>query len=192
MVRLKSLPDGPHLTTGEIDLRPPRREELPLYARWWADPVVCYGFCSEPRSLDELRQAFPEAEDDARGYGHWMEFVIEVQGRPAGLIWLSHHDLETGTCLMGILIGESRHRLRGIGRQAIRLLAGWAFEMLGLRRIDLIVRDDLVPAIRCYEAAGARLSEIETHVSLWEGEVVLLRRMSLRPNGPTPADGQAE
>jgi RimJ/RimL family protein N-acetyltransferase len=165
------------LEDGPLRLRPPRREEVELYARWWADEEVAFGFCCEPRPAEELAAAFPEMAAEARDTGHWLDYVMEVDGRPVGLIWLSRWDLDAGACELNILIGEPESRLQGVGRRAVRLLCAWAFPTMGLRQIRLCPREDHVPAIRSYRAAGARLGEVLPEVMSWRGETVCFREL---------------
>lgn len=168
---------GPVLEGGDLRLRPPRQEEAALYARWWADDEVTFGFCCEPRTEAELAAAFPELEAEARDTGHWIDFVIEAAGRPVGYIWLCRWDLEAHSADLNLLIGEAEYRRRGIARRAIRLLCRWAFPAMELRRINISPREDHLPAIRCYQGLGARMGEIEPDVMVWRGETVCFREM---------------
>jgi RimJ/RimL family protein N-acetyltransferase len=167
------------LLDGDLRLRPPRLEEADLYARWWADEEVLFGFATEPRSAEEIRAAFPEMEAEARDIGHWIEFVMELAGRAVGSIWLSHWDLDAATCELNILIGEPELRSRGLARRAIRLLCRWAFREMDLRRIYLCPREDHLPAQRSYTGAGARTGEVREQVVPWRGEIVCFREMYL-------------
>jgi len=169
------------LMEGDLRLRPPRREEAALYARWWQDDEVCFAFCCEPRTEADLAAAFPELEAEARDIGHWIDYVIEVGGRPIGSIWLSRWDLDAATCDLNILIGEPEYRRQGLSRRAIRLLCAWAFPTMELRRINLCPREDHIPAVRCYLGAGARLDGIEADVSTWRGDVVCYQRLYFLP-----------
>src|SRR5687768_6240392 len=65
------------LVEGNLRLRPPRREEASLYARWWADEEVRFAFCSEGRTADDIAAGFPELEAEARDIGHWIDFVMD-------------------------------------------------------------------------------------------------------------------
>ena len=177
------------LTEGDLTLRSPRREEVELYARWWADEEVCFGFACEPRSAEDLDAAFPELEAEARDTGHWSDFVIELEGRPVGSIWLSHWNLDAATADLNILIGEPELRRRGLARRAIRLLVPWAFREMELQRILLCPRDDHVPAIRCYRALGARYGELQPDVVNWRGEVVCFRELILHREDWLPEPG---
>lgn len=169
------------LVEGDLRLRPPRPEEASLFARWWADPEVSFGFCSEPRTAESIREAFPELAAEARDIGHWIDFVIEANGRPIGSIWFSHWDLDAASCDLNILIGEPEFRSQGYARRAIRLLSRWAFPTMELRRIYLCPREDHIPAIRCYESVGAKTSGIREEVVSWRGETVCFREMYLTP-----------
>jgi len=97
--------------------------------------------------------------------------------RAVGSIWLSHWDLDARTCELNILIGEPEMRGQGLARRAIRLLCGWAFRRMDLRRIYLCPRDDHIPAQRSYAGAGARMGEVREEVVTWRGETVCFREM---------------
>jgi RimJ/RimL family protein N-acetyltransferase len=178
------------ISDGNLRLRPPRRDEAELYARWWADDEVTWGFCSEPRSAEQIAAAFPELEAEAADIGHWIDFVMEADGRAVGSIWLSHWDLDTRTIDLNILIGEPELRRQGLARRAVRLLTDWAFRNMDLARIKLCPREDHVPAIRSYMAAGAHLGELEPDVVSWRGETVCFRELYFLPadfpHHPTP------
>lgn len=169
------------LVEGDLRLRPPSLAEAELYARWWDDPEVQFGFCCEARSAADIRDAFPEMVAEARDIGHWIDFVIEVNGRPVGSIWLSHWDLDAAVADLNVLVGDPELRGRGVARRAIRLLAAWAFPTMELRRIFLCPREDHLPALRCYRAAGARLGDIREEVVAWRGETVCFRETYLLP-----------
>jgi RimJ/RimL family protein N-acetyltransferase len=167
------------LRDGPLTLRAPRREEAELYARWWSDEEVLWGFCAEPRTAAEILAAFDELEHEARDIGHWIDWVIEIDGRPAGYMWFSHWDLDAKTIDMNLLLGEPEFRRHGWGRRAIRLLAKWAFPAMELERIYLCPREDHVPALRSYLAAGAHVGELREDVMSWRGETVVFRETYL-------------
>lgn len=165
------------LEDGELRLRPPRREEAGLYARWWADPEVQFGFCSPARSEADIAEAFPEMENEARDIGHWIDYVVELAGKPVGYVWLSHWDLDARTAELNLLIGEPEYRSRGLSRRIIPLILAWAFPTMDLARVSLCPREDHVPAIRSYRAAGARMGDICPDVMPWQGETVCFREL---------------
>jgi RimJ/RimL family protein N-acetyltransferase len=185
-------PTAPPLAAGPLRLRPPCLEEASLYASWWQDEETLFGFCCEPRSADQIAAALPELEAEARDAGFWSEYVIDLHDRPIGSAWISRWDPDTGTCDLNVLIGEPEFRRQGTGREAVRLLAAWAFHTLDLERVDLCPRDDHIPAIRCYLRAGARLGDVCHEVVLWRGETVCFRRLSFYRADFFPGECAAE
>ena len=171
---------GPYLTDGEISLRPPRRSEVAVYAGWWADPVVQWGFCQEGRSAPEMADALEELGGEAASIGHWLDLVIEWRGTPVGYVWLHRWDLEARECELNILLGESGTRGQGIGRRAIRCVCAWAFPTMELERISLHPREDHWPAAQCYRAAGAHEGGIDPVPVEWQGNPVFFREFFFR------------
>ncbi len=126
-------------------LRPGRPEDAerlfqirnePLVLRWWGNA-----------DIDEIGEEFIEAE---RG------FVVEAEGEVVGAI--QYHE-ETEPMYrhagMDIFLTTSRHG-RGLGAEAIRLLARHLFEERGHHRLTIDPAADNAPAIRAYEKAGFR------------------------------------
>lgn len=58
------------------------------------------------------------------------------------------------TAELGIFIGESDRRGKGLGTEAVSLLVGYGFQMLNLRKIWLKVSGNNVSARRVYELLG--------------------------------------
>lgn len=52
------------------------------------------------------------------------------------------------------MVGERDARGKGLGTEAILLVLQYAFETLGLHRVELGVRADNEVAIRCYRKIG--------------------------------------
>jgi RimJ/RimL family protein N-acetyltransferase len=58
------------------------------------------------------------------------------------------------TAHLGILIGDRNRRGKGIGRDAVKLLLGYAFDTLNLRRIEMRVLASHDAAVKLYETSG--------------------------------------
>jgi [ribosomal protein S5]-alanine N-acetyltransferase len=58
-------------------------------------------------------------------------------------------------------------RGRGLGREITRLVLAWAFDVLGVHRIELEVVADNAAAIRCYQACGFREEGIRRQAGLY-------------------------
>lgn len=71
-----------------------------------------------------------------------------------GFIDLSGFDWLARSAWVAIGIGEPAFRGRGLGSEAMQLLARFAFEQLNLHRINLTVFEYNLPALRSYQKCG--------------------------------------
>lgn len=63
-------------------------------------------------------------------------------------------DFTCKTCELGIYIGNKNHRGLGLGKKSLKLLISHAFVDLGLRKINLKVREDNIVAVELYKKLG--------------------------------------
>jgi len=111
----------------------------PAVSRWWNDPVP----------VDEI------AKDLAGDYGEAV-FVIEVDGEVAGAIQYCEEN-EPDYRHAGIdLYLAGRHQGKGLGREAITVLATYLFDVRGHHRLTIDPAADNTAAIRAYERIGFR------------------------------------
>jgi RimJ/RimL family protein N-acetyltransferase len=144
------------LRAGTTVLRPLATEDAEHVVRWRSRPEVAAElFASKPPTRGEHDAWFAslKARTDR------LEFVIVDDGAPVGTIGLSQIDLGAHTAEYGILIGEDTARGRGIAEAASRLVIQFAFESLGIERLDLMLFADNAPARRLYEKLGFVLRE---------------------------------
>jgi diamine N-acetyltransferase len=147
---------APHLiVTGErVALGPLRQDLVPVYARWVTTLEVARGVGSTVVYTVETERAWYEeaAKPDPR------QALFTVYDRldlaPIGTTGLTGIDHRHGTATFGIMLGERRGQ--GLGTETTRLVLDWAFTVLGLHNVDLVVFAWNKPAIRCYEKAGFR------------------------------------
>ena len=84
---------------------------------------------------------------------------------------------------IGMVIGSAEDRGKGYGTEALLLLARFAFQSLGLERIEREVHMDNAAAKRCYEKAGFVLEGVKRHAYYNDGHFTDLGMMSLiRPD----------
>ena len=130
---------------------------------------------------DNLRDFFPHpyTEDDARVFirkcraeNPQLTFVIEYQGNTAGCIGLvKQTDIYRLTAEIGYWIGEPYWGL-GIATASVNLVAGYAFNHLGLVRIFTGVFDFNRASQRVLEKAGFRLEGIFENSVLKNGKII--------------------
>jgi [ribosomal protein S5]-alanine N-acetyltransferase len=141
------------LTDGRVTLRDWEDPDASFYVRAARDPEI-QRWTTEPPDLTEdgLRRALARRRAQPEPP---PAFVITdaVSGEPAGNIALAIHDPPSG-------MGEAMYwvaadfRGRGLASAALRLLCGWAFVELGLRRIELVTDPENAASRRVAEAAG--------------------------------------
>lgn len=99
-----------------------------------------------------------------------------VSGEVLGEVVLHEWDPAARSCTFRTLIGP-RGRDRGVGTEAVRLVVGYAFEQLGLRRIQLEAYAFNHRALRVYEKVGfvreGLRRETEFKNGAWVDEVVM-------------------
>ncbi len=140
---------------GELVLLRPRvDDDLALFARWHGNPDVRHWLhMSEmpTQTLELERQRWQIARNDPTR----LSFVIEtLDGVPIGNIVLIGVDPVHRRAELGIAIGEKGDWGRGYGTDAIRVVLRFAFEVLNLRRVELITDIDNERGIRAYEKCG--------------------------------------
>jgi aminoglycoside 6'-N-acetyltransferase len=142
------LPSAPTITTARLRLRPPVESDVPLLARILAEPPVARFWPSHDEA--SVREDFVEGDEDL------TVFVIEHEGRVAGLIQFSDEDdpqyrhatvdLFVGTAFQG----------RGLGREAIAAVIDHLFGERGHHRIVIDPAAHNARAIAVYESVGFR------------------------------------
>jgi RimJ/RimL family protein N-acetyltransferase len=147
---------APHLiVTGERVAFGPLREDLiPVYANWLTTLEVACGVGNTVIYTVEAESTwYEEAAKPDPG-----QALFTIYDRfdlvPIGTTGLTNIDHRHGTATFGIMLGERRGQ--GLGTEATRLMLDWAFTVLGLHNVDLLVFAWNRPAIRCYEKAGFR------------------------------------
>jgi diamine N-acetyltransferase len=111
---------------------------MPAYGAWSPIP-----FASREKGFEK------HLEDDDPSY-----FVIEVDDKVIGEIFLHHKHRHWGTTQFGIGIYDPDYVGKGYGRDALNVLLRWAFRIQGYRRVTLTVGASNERAIRVYQACG--------------------------------------
>ncbi len=141
----------------KVELGPVQREYLPKYIEWLNDwevnrfltPGGPYLF-----NLDDETDWFEQRRKDKNS----MVFAILAlpEKQLIGNCGLQNLDWKNRTAVFGIFIGDKDYWNKGYGSDATRTLLRFAFEQLGLNRVELDVYDFNPRAMRAYEKAGFR------------------------------------
>ena len=167
------------------------RLTLPALPALRGERVILRGF-RESDTDDRLRHPIdPEEEDgygsswrrewDGRRY-HTREHLAAAARRPpdpGAYTWAVEYDSQ---CIgsTGLRVDPDQHRAtytvglfvaglrgHGLGREVTRLVLSWAFEVLGVHRVELEVAAGNNRAINCYLACGFRQEGVRREAELY-------------------------
>ena len=91
----------------------------------------------------------------AREAGHQAAFAVvdADDGELLGSIDLRMHPGDPAIGELGYMVGP-KARGRGVAAQAVELLTAWAFDSLGVERMEILVDPRNEPSVRVAESAG--------------------------------------
>jgi RimJ/RimL family protein N-acetyltransferase len=145
------------LRTERLDLRALEPGDGPLLAACNNDPAVRLTFFTHtPTSVAR------EEERISRLYGPGADhlplaIVVREEARAIGVTALHRLDLVSGAAVFSICITSEPHRSRGFGSEATEAMMRWAFQVLGLHRVQLHVWTENEAAVRAYRRVGFEL-----------------------------------
>mgnify|MGYP002732763951 CR=1 FL=1 len=148
----------PNLRGEKVLLRPYRAEDLHDICAWAND--------TETTQYLSRIFWFPQTAQDTEGFLNMMltpsrDRAAFVMADPVteeywGQVDVFTIDWQNRAGEIGMVMGKSDMRSRGIGTEALMLLQDYVFGTLGLHRVEIEVHADNARARRCYEKAGFR------------------------------------
>ncbi len=141
------------MLTGErVTLRPLRREDHEPLWRAGQDPLFWARTSAAPLVPEPL-EAYVERRAGRTPDAGDAAFAVDHDGRLVGHASLFHVDPLARHAEVGLsLLVEARGR--GLGRDALQVLVGYAFRSRNLRRVHLQTLAANEAALRCYRAVG--------------------------------------
>ena len=145
----------PPLVDDVVALRPWRESDVPAQLRAFGDPLFLRFSDWAPLTAADARRNLAEQEK-ARRSGEQIELAV-VESRDhdvvLGGVSLNNVDLPQGRAAVGYwLAAEARGR--GVATRSVRLLARWAFEDLGIARLELTCGPDNHASQRVADRCG--------------------------------------
>jgi diamine N-acetyltransferase len=133
-----------------IRLRALEREDLGFVHALNNDSrIMSYWFTEPYEALVELRDIYDRHVHDNRE----RRFVIEADGEPAGIVELVEIDYIHRGAEFQIIVHPA-HQGRGYAREATRRALDYAFAVLNLHKVYLVVDVENAAAIHVYRAVG--------------------------------------
>jgi RimJ/RimL family protein N-acetyltransferase len=168
---------GPVLRGEKCTLRPPRKEELSIYQRWFEDPEVIYFTPSiGPFSDAKEEEWFNRVGEDPNA----VQWVIEVEGKPVGFTGIGGINWRHSNGETGLVIGDKSLWRKGIASEAMQLRTAFCFRELNLHKIRTRAFMENEASKRALQKAGYRESGIQREEmfrdgrfrDIWMGEVL--------------------
>jgi RimJ/RimL family protein N-acetyltransferase len=134
----------PPLAGDVVLLRPWREADVPGMVAAFSDPVMQrFSWRAAPYTETDARD-YVAGQEQARLLGEALHFALAEpydQDVVLGCVTLDEVRLEQGCAAIGYWLAPQA-RGRGAATQAVRLLARWAFDELGLARLELTCGPD--------------------------------------------------
>lgn len=154
-----------------LKIRPMTEEDFRVVVKWnmgkeetflyqWAGKSYVY-----PLTLKQFRDKVDIAINTKKSDAFIYAIDLAGEDRLVGTLELSGVDYKKKTGSIGkFLIGDSRDRGKGYGKEALTLVLNEAFEHIGLKTIFLQVFDFNIGGIKCYEKVGFKKIKYEENV----------------------------
>lgn len=164
----------------KVQLGPVQREYLSQYVEWLNNWEVSRFLAP---GIPTLLSMDDEVEwyENRRRKGNSFVFAILTLAdhRLIGNCGLENVDFKNRTAMFGIFIGDPKFQNKGYGTDAARTLLRYAFEQLGLNRVELEVYDFNPRAMRAYEKAGFRRDGVRRQALYRDGRFHDIYLMSI-------------
>lgn len=139
----------------KVGFGPLRREDLVHTRHWFNDLRVTRTIKWDFRPLTmEGAESFWERGLALTGDDVTFTVYELATMRAIGGVSLNHRDDSQGTAELALLIGEPDTWGQGYGTEITRLMLAYAFDVLGLYNVSLVVYGNNPWALRAYERAG--------------------------------------
>lgn len=149
-------PEAPTLTGTKVRLRPWEAADATSLEAACGDPDICR-FTTVPRHYTpDQAESWIRRQHDRIATGSAIVLAIEPTSlrRAVGMIGLFGLDEQPEVGRLGYWVVQSHRRAR-IATEAVRVLAEWSFEQLGLTALNIDIEPNNEPSRRVAQAVGA-------------------------------------
>lgn len=114
-----------------------RREDIPLYARWFSDlELTTYlGQVGQSYTIEQEQEWYDRVAHG--GPDKTFAIIVRENQQVIGSVSLMNIVHQRGVCELGIAIGEKSAWGKGYGTEAVRLICDYGFTFLNLHTIYL-------------------------------------------------------
>lgn len=144
------------MSVEKVHLRPITAADTAKIVAWRNREFVRKNFIYQKLFTEEGHMSWFREQVES---GRVAQFIICVDDREIGSVYLRDIDREAGTAEYGIFIGEREAFGHGYGTAAAKQALAYGFETLHLQKIFLRLLEDNEGARKSYEKAGFRMME---------------------------------
>jgi RimJ/RimL family protein N-acetyltransferase len=183
-VNLDALCPTPTLAGRLVRLEALRVDMLPAYRRMLDDPEVGRLTGTHQQFATEDVERWLATRADAERRADWA-IVTADEGRFVGEVVLMDVDADNESAGFRIALSNPDEFGRGYGSEATRLVAEFAFAVVGLHRLALEVYDFNARAIATYRRCGFREEGRLRDALRWDGEwhdAIVMSRLAADEN----------
>jgi RimJ/RimL family protein N-acetyltransferase len=182
-------PDPP-LSDGVVTLRRWREDDVAWVHDGVRDPEVPRFTSIPPNHSAEGVATWLAGRDDDFVQGRQAAFAVVdgVSADPLGSVGVVRVDPDDPGCAEVGYWMVRVARGRGVATRAVRLIVPWAFEAMGIGRMQLTVHEDNLASRRVAEKSGFREEGLLRALRKHQGSRVDLLMYARLPRDPVPAD----
>lgn len=153
---------------GVVLIRPWREADVPANLMLFADPLIQrFSWPHTTPYTEKDARAFFAEQEDLRRQGEELSFALTEPSDDEVVLGggsLYDIDLANGRAAVGYWLA-AQARGRGVATHAVRLVARWAFEELGIARLELTCGPDNQASQRVAERCGfTRKGVLRSHL----------------------------
>jgi len=137
----------------QIYLRPITADDTKMAVRWRNKPVVVENFIYRKEVSVKDHEEWL-ANKVFKGLVHQFIVCRNEDDTPLGSVYLQNFEEQHRRAESGIYLGEEQAYGKGIGTEAVKLMADYAFETLGLHKLTARVLSYNMASRRLHEKAG--------------------------------------
>lgn len=171
----------PRLIGSRVMLREYQSEDFASIRSWVNDAQVTRYLSTRfwaPQTTVDTQEFLSRMMQSSHNAFNYV--IADAQdGRYIGQLDMFRVDWRLRQGEIGMVIAGAEDRGRGYGTEALELLAAFAFNSLGLERIELEVHMENAAALRCYQKAGFTLEGVKRHAYYNDGRFADLGMMSI-------------
>ena len=136
-----------------VYLSPLNIEDAETYIKWLNDRSVTDGLGDTYLNFNLIIEK-DWLEENLKKGSHIYAIVLNETDELIGNVGVEDIKPAHGTATVGIFIGEAQNRGKGYGTEALNLLVGYAFGVLNLQNIMLMVFEFNQNAVKSYQKVG--------------------------------------